>query len=544
MTDSGHVLIVAVVVVAVGSVLGGGPVTALTAGVDAVTYSGDGTAAVDGQQPLLWQSADHRFTVTVSTTDAYDGDACLETTLNRSDRTERLACERVRLPANATRNVTVSVDEWPSELTGAQSVRGYVGNASGGTRTASASTPVAVVRKSGDLDGDGLSNQREASLGSELRGTDSDGDGIGDALEVDTYGTDPTDADTDGDDLSDGAEVHEHQTDPTAADTDGDGLADPREVALGTNPNRADSDGDGVDDGREVNVYETDPLAADSDDDGLDDGTETADHETNPLRSDTDGDDLADGLEVNTYGTDPTEVDSDDDGLPDGVEVHEHQTDPTVADTDGDGLTDGQEVNTYGTNPTNEDTDGDRLRDGAEVNDYRTNPDEVDSDGDGESDYVEVDPNSGLPLVAVTAGLLALVLVVGTVGLARSRSIRGIDVRIDGSIPTVPVDVAGRLGESAEPDENDESEPDGSARDVPLELLSNEEQIRRILDDHDGRIRQADLVDETDWSKSKVSRVLSEMEADGEIEKIDVGGGNVVTRADEVPTGAGRPFED
>jgi hypothetical protein len=67
--------------------------------------------------------------------------------------------------------------------------------------------------------------------------------------------------DTDGDGLSDEEEAA-IGTDPTNPDTDGDGLSDGVEVALGTDPLDPDTDGDGIDDGTEV-LQMTDPLVAD-----------------------------------------------------------------------------------------------------------------------------------------------------------------------------------------------------------------------------------------------------------------------------------------
>ena len=59
-------------------------------------------------------------------------------------------------------------------------------------------------------------------------------------------------ADTDGDGLSDAYEAWTLGTDPANPDTDGDGLSDGDEVALGTAPLGADTDGDGLCDGDEV----------------------------------------------------------------------------------------------------------------------------------------------------------------------------------------------------------------------------------------------------------------------------------------------------
>lgn len=64
----------------------------------------------------------------------------------------------------------------------------------------------------GDTDDDRLDDPSEADLDTRARDTDTDGDGLGDGLEVDTVGSAPGLRDTDGDGLSDGYE-HAHQAD-------------------------------------------------------------------------------------------------------------------------------------------------------------------------------------------------------------------------------------------------------------------------------------------------------------------------------------------
>ncbi|KKL57433.1 hypothetical protein LCGC14_2235450, partial [marine sediment metagenome] len=65
---------------------------------------------------------------------------------------------------------------------------------------------------------------------------DTDGDGLSDGDEVNTYLTDPNESDTDGDGLSDGDEVNTYGTDPNDSDTDGDDLTDGDEVRKGYDP--------------------------------------------------------------------------------------------------------------------------------------------------------------------------------------------------------------------------------------------------------------------------------------------------------------------
>ena len=127
-----------------------------------------------------------------------------------------------------------------------------------------------------DSDGDGLINREEFGQRTDPFADDSDGDGLSDGAEIDTYGTLPTEQDSDGDGISDGDEV-DNGFDPldgtdTLLDADGDGLGAYGEVIAGTDPQNADTDGDGMPDGWEV-AGETDPLdvadsSADIDADG------------------------------------------------------------------------------------------------------------------------------------------------------------------------------------------------------------------------------------------------------------------------------------
>ena len=86
-----------------------------------------------------------------------------------------------------------------------------------------------------DADGDGLTPREEKFWGTSNRLADTDGDGLLDGVEVNTYFTDPTSVDSDGDGLDDAFEV-EFGTTPWDGDTDDDGHLDGDEVANGTDP--------------------------------------------------------------------------------------------------------------------------------------------------------------------------------------------------------------------------------------------------------------------------------------------------------------------
>jgi hypothetical protein len=99
---------------------------------------------------------------------------------------------------------------------------------------------------------------------------------------------------------------------------------------------------------------------------------------------------------------------------------------------------------------------------------------------------------------------------------------------------------AGAAGAGAVDD--DEGIPEPSVSDE--ELLADDDRVVRMLKDHGGRMKQVKIVEETGWSKSKVSMLLSDMEEDGTISKLRVGRENVISLAGHEPEAAGSPFDD
>jgi len=258
-----------------------------------------------------------------------------------------------------------------------------------------------------DSDKDGLSDDREAKLGTDPQNPDTDSDGLLDGPEVDYYGTDPLKADSDDDGLKDGFEIYDVLSDPLNPDSDKDGLTDGDEVNMHqTDPTQADTDGDGQTDGQEVNNGTaptsndnggaSNPSASDIDNDGMPDNVEgdldsDGDGVGNSRDLDSDNDGITDLLEAGSDPLNPADtdgdgvadyldLDSDNDGVPDLIE-----SGGTDADGDGrvdnfsDSNLDGLADSLSGNGLTDVDTDNDGQPD-------RT---DLDSDGDGISDLLE-----------------------------------------------------------------------------------------------------------------------------------------------------------
>lgn len=245
-----------------------------------------------------------------------------------------------------------------------------------------------------DADHDGMDDTWETAHGLNPalndRSGDTDGDGLSNILEF-SLGTHPARADTDADGVADGYEVR-HALNPlladAAEDADWDGLTNLQEFQFGTSSSAFDTDGDGLPDALEVS-YGFDPLHAQP-------GTQ--------LDVDADGDGLTLAQELD-LGTNPTAKDdlvaggdTDGDGLPDRWEIA-HGLNPKIgepletlnADADNDGLTLAQEVQ-LGTDPAKNDTDGDGMSDDfehAHTLNARINDAETDADGDGLSNLAE-----------------------------------------------------------------------------------------------------------------------------------------------------------
>ena len=138
------------------------------------------------------------------------------------------------------------------------------------------------------------------------------------------------------------------------------------------------------------------------------------------------------------------------------------------------------------------------------------------------------------------AAALAVAVVLGAVVVRRSDGSQSSESEAatteERTAETAPAETA----ETADEPPATAAEPEVSA----AELRSDEEIVRSLLGENDGRMRQSEIVDETGWSKSKVSMLLSEMAETGELSKLRVGRENIVSLDGHEPEAAGSPFDE
>lgn len=105
----------------------------------------------------------------------------------------------------------------------------------------------------------------------------------------------------------------------------------------------------------------------------------------------------------------------------------------------------------------------------------------------------------------------------------------------------------------------DGPESDGRASDAPAaetpdasaaaggrtaDLMSNEERIRQLLQERDGRMKQKELTEELGWSDARTSQVVGDMRDAGEVETFRIGRENVLTLPDVDIEGSTAPESD
>jgi hypothetical protein len=152
-------------------------------------------------------------------------------------------------------------------------------------------------------------------------------------------------------------------------------------------------------------------------------------------------------------------------------------------------------------------------------------------------------PSETVPLWPLAVGVI---LVVGGIGLAISRGV--FDPRrgdrpsepADPSPDTVPATSTGSRPAPG-PSEPAPEPASGSDADPAVpdeEFMTDEDRVFAMLDANGGRMKQVDIVESSEWSKSKVSMLLTEMEEAGQISKLRVGRENIISRAGDEPSGS------
>jgi hypothetical protein len=122
----------------------------------------------------------------------------------------------------------------------------------------------------------------------------------------------------------------------------------------------------------------------------------------------------------------------------------------------------------------------------------------------------------------------------GTEVAAGAASGTAADVGTDADTDTDATghDGDGDSGDEAAREEADESASPDEER-VPMELLSPEERVMRLVTERGGRIKQQEVVSELDWSAARTSQVVSSLRDDGQIETFRLGRENVLKLPEE-----------
>lgn len=117
---------------------------------------------------------------------------------------------------------------------------------------------------------------------------------------------------------------------------------------------------------------------------------------------------------------------------------------------------------------------------------------------------------AAVPELAVVPTMLVAALLAG-VTLALAAIVRVLTRRSGEATPTPSAEI------------------DPSSASSAFDALDSDEQfVVDFLRENDGRVHQSAIVEASNWSKSKVSRLLSRMAREGYVEKVSVGRENVV----------------
>lgn len=225
------------------------------------------------------------------------------------------------------------------------------------------------------------------NLPAQCNQTDSDGDGVPDAIDNCPGTPNPGQEDADGDGVGDVCDNCINTANPGQDDADGDGVGDVCDNCVNTsNPGQGDADGDGVGDVCDNCINSANPGQEDADGDGVGDACDNCVNTANPSQDDTDGDGVGDDCDNCPVDANPGQNDDDGDGIGNACE-----TDNPTGDYDDDGVLDDDDNCPYGWNPGQRDSDGDGRGDVCDNCPNTPNSPWSDQDQDGVGDACDPD---------------------------------------------------------------------------------------------------------------------------------------------------------
>ena len=148
-------------------------------------------------------------------------------------------------------------------------------------------------------------------------------------------------------------------------------------------------------------------------------------------------------------------------------------------------------------------------------------------EGVGDFEQPAENDESNTPVWLAVVGLLVVGLGIGS-AFVWYRSDRFSDRSISDQSPSVTENIS----------------PSETVQVTEEELLSDEDRVVALIRENGGRMKQVKIVEETGWSKSKVSMLLSDMEEDDTISKLRVGRENIISLQGFEPEAAKSPFDE
>lgn len=90
-----------------------------------------------------------------------------------------------------------------------------------------------------------------------------------------------------------------------------------------------------------------------------------------------------------------------------------------------------------------------------------------------------------------------------------------------------------RSDEAPAPAKPTPDEPTEQSEEPPEQLLSNEERVLQVIEEHGGRMKQQDVAEELDWTDAKTSQVVGQLRDAGDLDGFRLGRENVLSLPDE-----------